>query len=74
MPAVLTIGEQDLRAAEAAVQSASVRADELRGERDRLVRAATQDGWSHARIARALGLTRGRVGQIATAGRGNHGE
>ena len=60
-----TITEQELRDAEAAFRAASARADDLRAGRNRLVRAALADGWTHARIARAMGLTRGRVGQIA---------
>lgn len=62
---VLTISEQELRDAEAVFRAASARADELREGRNRLVRAALAGGWTHARIARVTGLTRGRVGQIA---------
>ena len=64
MPAA-TIAEHELRDAEAAFRAASARADELREKRNRLVRAALSNGWTHARIARATGLTRGRVGQIS---------
>lgn len=75
MPVLATISEQELRDAEAAFRAASARADELRAGRNRLVRAALADGWTHARVARALGLTRARVHQITTtAGRRNHGE
>jgi hypothetical protein len=37
----------------------------LRDERDCMIREALKDGWTHADIARATGLTRGRVGQLA---------
>jgi hypothetical protein len=51
--------------AEARYQRASRRAEELRLERNQLVREALAEGWTHARIAEATGLTRGRIGQIA---------
>lgn len=41
--------------------------DLLKAERDALIRQAAADGATHAQIARASGLTRGRIGQI-TAG------
>ena len=42
--------------------------EDARQERNRLVLEALQAGWTHARIAEATGLTRGRVGQIALTG------
>lgn len=56
---------EELRKAEARYQRAFRRAEEAREERNRLVRDALEAGWTHARIAEATGLTRGRVGQIA---------
>jgi hypothetical protein len=60
-----TITDQEIHDVELAFRAASARADELREARNRLVRAALAGGWTHAGIARAMGLTRGRVGQIA---------
>jgi DNA-binding NarL/FixJ family response regulator len=55
----------DLKAAEARYQRAHRRAEEAREARNRAVCDALADGWTHARIAEATGLTRARVGQIA---------
>jgi DNA-binding NarL/FixJ family response regulator len=55
----------ELRKAEARYQRAYRRSEEAREERNRLVADALANGWTHARIAEATGLTRGRVGQIA---------
>lgn len=55
----------DLGKAEARFQRASRRAEEAREERNRLVREAIVAGWTHAKIAEATGLSRGRVGQLA---------
>lgn len=57
--------EKELRAAEARYQRASRVSEKAREERNRLVREALEAGWTHAQIACATGLTRGRVGQIA---------
>lgn len=40
-------------------------AERARQERNAGIREAVEDGWTHAEIARATGLTRGRVGQLA---------
>lgn len=58
---------EELRKAEAAYQAAFRRSETKRDERNAAVRAALAEGWTHARIAEATGLTRGRVGQIAQA-------
>lgn len=55
----------ELRKAEARYQRAFRRSEELREERNRLVREALAAGWTHAQIAEATGLTRGRIGQLA---------
>jgi ParB-like chromosome segregation protein Spo0J len=55
----------DLRKVELQYRSAQSRADLLRLERNRAVREALDAGWTHAQIAEATGLTRGRVGQLA---------
>jgi DNA-directed RNA polymerase specialized sigma24 family protein len=55
----------DLRRAEAAYQAAFRRSETLRAERNALVRQALEQGWTHAQIAQATGLTRSRVGQLA---------
>lgn len=56
---------QELRQAEARYQRAFRRAEELRLERNALILEALEAGWTHAKIAEATGLTRGRVGQLA---------
>lgn len=56
---------EELRKAEARYQRAFRHAEEARKERNRLVKQALADGWTHARISEATGLTRGRVGQLA---------
>jgi hypothetical protein len=56
---------ETLRAAERRYRSAVKRAETLRERRNAIVAAALLAGWTHASIARATGLTRGRVGQIA---------
>lgn len=56
---------KELRKVELQYRSAQSRADLLRLERNRLVRKALDAGWTHAQIAEATGMSRGRVGQIA---------
>lgn len=60
---------KQLRKAEAAYKAASRRAEAKREERNRLVREALAEGWTHAQIAEATGLTRGRVGQLGSDNR-----
>lgn len=55
----------DLQKAEARYQRAHRRAETEREVRNAAVRQAISEGWTHARIAEATGLTRSRVGQIA---------
>lgn len=55
----------DLKRAESRYQRAAQRAEQARSERNAAVCAALADGWTHARISAATGLTRGRIGQIA---------
>lgn len=57
----------ELRKAEARYQRASRAAEQAREARNATVRAAIDAHWSHTAIAAAMGLTRGRIGQIATA-------
>jgi len=56
---------QDLIDAEAAHKAASVVSEAARIERNRLVQAAIDAGWTHAKIAETSGLTRARIGQVA---------
>jgi hypothetical protein len=56
-----------LRKAEARYQRAFARSEQLRRERNALVLEALGAGWTHAQIAKATGLTRGRIGQLAKA-------
>lgn len=58
----------DLASAEAEYRSAVRRADSLREARNQMIRNALRNGWTHAKIADATGLTRSRVGQIALGG------
>lgn len=57
----------DLRQAERVYQHAAAKAEAAREARNAVVRAALAEGWTHARISEATGLTRGRIGQIALA-------
>ena len=57
----------ELRKAEAAYRAASRRSEQAREARNAAVFAALDDGWTHAQIAQAARMTRGRVGQIAQA-------
>jgi hypothetical protein len=59
------VNPEELRKAEARYQRAFARSETEREARNALVRQALEAGWTHARIAEATGLTRGRVGQIA---------
>lgn len=56
---------RDLRRAEKAYRDARTRADRERVRRNALVYDAIEAGWTHARIADAMGVTRGRINQIA---------
>jgi hypothetical protein len=56
---------QDLRQAEARYQRAFRRAEEAREARNEAIRAALAEGWTHAKIAEATGMTRARIGQLA---------
>lgn len=55
----------DLRKAERDYQRAAARAEEARTHRNALIAHALGGGWTHAQIADATGLTRGRIGQLA---------
>jgi DNA-binding NarL/FixJ family response regulator len=55
----------ELRKAEARYQRAFLRSEAMREQRNAAVREALREGWTHAQIAQATGLTRSRVGQIA---------
>lgn len=61
------MSEQDLRNTQRAYERAAERAETARIQRDNAVRDALAAGWTHAAIARATGLTRGRIGQMAQA-------
>lgn len=55
----------ELRKFEARYQRAFRRCEAERETRNAAVRKALVDGWTHAQVAEATGLTRARVGQIA---------
>ena len=61
------IDADKLRRAEAAYRAASRRAEAARAERNAMVWEALDSNWTHAQIAAATGLTRGRINQIAQA-------
>ena len=42
-----------------------MQAEGFRARRDRAIRKALEAGWTHAAIAQATGLSRGRIGQFA---------
>lgn len=65
MAARAEVTAEDLREAQRTYADAQAVADEERYWRDRAVQEALSAGWTHAQIAEATGLTRGRVGQIA---------
>lgn len=58
----------ELKRAERNYRAAAVKAATTLALRNQAVKDALADGWTHAKIAEATGLTRGRVGQLA-AGR-----
>ena len=55
----------ELHKAEARYQRTSRRSEQARQQRNDLVRQALAAGWTHAEIAEATGMSRGRVGQLA---------
>lgn len=65
MGQLVTDREQELVKTEAAYRAASRRAEKARESRNAAVRGALDDGMTHAQIANATGLTRGRINQIA---------
>lgn len=58
-------GLEELTTAERRYRAAAERAEGLRRDRNAAVIAALDAGMTHAQVAAATGLTRGRVGQIA---------
>ncbi len=58
------ITADDLRLAHEACRSADIDAQAARDLRKRLIRQALAEGWTHARVAEALGVSRGRIGQL----------
>lgn len=55
---------EELQKVEAAYRAAFRLAEDLRQQRNELVRQALTEGWTHAKIAAATGLSRGRISQI----------
>jgi len=60
----MTITSEQLKKAEAAHRAAFRRSEQKREARNELVRQALAQGWKPAHIAREMGITRARVGQI----------
>jgi hypothetical protein len=61
----MSLDTESLELAERDYRDACGRVEELRQVRNELVHAALAGGWTHAEVARATGLTRARIGQIA---------
>jgi hypothetical protein len=59
--------DKELRQAEARYQRAFRRSEDTRESRNAAILQALDEGWPHARIAEATGMTRSRVGQLALA-------
>lgn len=59
------ITANQLQRAELAYRTSRERSEAARERRNAAVQRALEEGWTHAQIARATGLTRGRIGQIA---------
>lgn len=62
-----TMTAKQLRTAQTAYEKATEKVEWARELRADFVREALDEGWTHARIAEATGLSRGRIGQIASA-------
>lgn len=56
---------EELREAQRASEEARVRSRFAEQARNAAIRTALDEGWTHAQIAKATGLTRGRIGQLA---------
>jgi DNA-binding NarL/FixJ family response regulator len=56
--------EKNLRRLERAYQTAAAKAEAKRQERNTAVAEALAAGMTHAQIAKATGMSRGRVGQL----------
>ncbi len=59
---------EELRATQRAAVDTRQRADMAAEDRNAAIRRALAGGWTHAMIAKATGLTRSRVGQLAARG------
>lgn len=59
----------ELQKAEARYQRADAQREHAREARNTTIRQALADGWTHAQISEATGLTRGRIGQLAQRNR-----
>lgn len=58
------ITAEDLRRVDAEWKAAQANDKTKAAERRRVIRQALAEGWTHARVAEALGVTRGRIGQF----------
>jgi hypothetical protein len=56
---------EQLASLEAAYRAASEQAERTRGDRNDGIRQALAEGHTHAWVAKATGLSRGRINQIA---------
>ena len=65
----MAITKSQLAKAQARYEAARQRAEDIRENRDELIRRAAADGWSQERIAQAMGLVRTRITQIAPRGK-----
>jgi hypothetical protein len=54
-----------LRKAEARYRRAFAASEAARAARNAVIREAVAEGWTHARLAETLGVSRSRAGQLA---------
>jgi DNA-directed RNA polymerase specialized sigma24 family protein len=64
---------EDLREAEARYQRAFADAEAEREKRKATILAAVADGWTHADIGKAMGISAGRISQIVPPGASRRG-
>lgn len=58
------ITADDIRRADREWQEAEADKEAKRLERLRVIKQALAEGWTHARVAKELGVSRGRIGQF----------
>lgn len=69
----MSVTAEDLERAEHGYRFSVEMVEDARVERNRLVREAIAQGWTHAQVAAATELSRARVGQLASRGSDGRG-